>query len=66
MQRTAVASLLSMEVTVLPVGRTADELAPAYLIMVAASVSFFAAWGIKETYRMPLAGRVSPISFGHI
>jgi MHS family proline/betaine transporter-like MFS transporter len=48
------------------VGRTADELAPAYLIMVAASVSFFAAWGIKETYRMPLAGRVSPISFGHI
>ena len=48
------------------VGRTADELAPAYLIMVAAAVSFFAAWGIKETYRMPLAGRVSPISFGHI
>jgi MFS transporter, MHS family, proline/betaine transporter len=37
------------------VARTADELAPAYLIMAAAAVSFFAAWGIKETYRMPLA-----------
>ncbi len=37
------------------VGRTADELAPAYLIMGAAAVSFFAAWCIKETYRMPLA-----------
>jgi hypothetical protein len=37
------------------VGRTADQLAPAYLIMVAAAVSFFAAWRIKETYRMPLA-----------
>jgi MHS family proline/betaine transporter-like MFS transporter len=35
--------------------RTADELAPAYLIMVAAAVSFFAAWRIKETYRTPLA-----------
>jgi len=32
------------------VARTADELAPAYLIMVAAAVSFFAAWGIKETF----------------
>ncbi len=37
------------------VGRTADELAPAYLIMVAAAVSFFAASSIKETFRTPLA-----------
>ena len=41
------------------VARTADELAPAYLIMVAAAVSFFAAWGIKETYRMPITRRNS-------
>ncbi len=37
------------------VGRTGDELAPAYLIMVAAAVSFFAALCMKETYRTPLA-----------
>jgi MFS transporter, MHS family, proline/betaine transporter len=37
------------------VGRTADELAPAYLIMAAAAISFLAAWGFKETYRTPLA-----------
>ena len=37
------------------VQRTADELAPAYLIMVAAAVSFLAAWCLKETYRTPLA-----------
>jgi MHS family proline/betaine transporter-like MFS transporter len=37
------------------VGRTADELAPAYLIMAAAAVSFVAAWSIKETNRTPLA-----------
>ena len=30
------------------VARTADELAPAYLIMVAAVVSFFAAWGAAQ------------------
>src|SRR5208337_1796683 len=36
------------------VGRTEDELAPAYLIMVAAAVSFFGAWRMKETFRMPL------------
>jgi MFS transporter, MHS family, proline/betaine transporter len=33
------------------VGRTADELAPAYLIMGAAAVSFLASSRIKETYR---------------
>jgi MFS transporter, MHS family, proline/betaine transporter len=37
------------------VERTADELAPAYLIMVAAAVSFFGAWRMKETFRTPLA-----------
>lgn len=37
------------------VWRTADELAPAYLIMVAAAVSFFGAWRTKETFRTPLA-----------
>jgi MHS family proline/betaine transporter-like MFS transporter len=37
------------------VARTGDELAPAYLIMVAAAVSCFAAWCMKETYRTPLA-----------
>jgi MHS family proline/betaine transporter-like MFS transporter len=37
------------------VERTGDELAPAYLIMVAAAVSFFAALCMKETYRTPLA-----------
>jgi MHS family proline/betaine transporter-like MFS transporter len=37
------------------VGRTGDELAPAYLIMVAAAISFFAALCMKETYRTPLA-----------
>jgi MHS family proline/betaine transporter-like MFS transporter len=36
------------------VGRTEDELAPAYLIMVAAAVSFFGAWRMKETFRTPL------------
>jgi MFS transporter, MHS family, proline/betaine transporter len=36
------------------VGRTADELAPAYLIMIAAAVSFFGAWRFKETFRTPL------------
>ena len=36
------------------VERTADELAPAYLIMVAAAVSFFGAWRLKETFRTPL------------
>jgi MHS family proline/betaine transporter-like MFS transporter len=34
--------------------RTADELAPAYLIMGAAAVTFFGAWRLKETFRMPL------------
>jgi hypothetical protein len=36
------------------VERTADELAPAYLIMAAAAVSFFGAWHMKETFRTPL------------
>jgi MHS family proline/betaine transporter-like MFS transporter len=36
------------------VERTADELAPAYLIMVAAAVSFLGAWRMRETLRMPL------------
>jgi MHS family proline/betaine transporter-like MFS transporter len=36
------------------VARTADELAPAYLIMVAAAVSFFGAWRMTETFRTPL------------
>jgi MHS family proline/betaine transporter-like MFS transporter len=36
------------------VERTADELAPAYLIMVAAAISFFGAWHMKETFRTPL------------
>jgi MHS family proline/betaine transporter-like MFS transporter len=36
------------------VGRTADELAPAYLIMVAAAVSFLASSRIKETYLKPI------------
>jgi hypothetical protein len=36
------------------VERTADELAPAYLIMVAAAVSFLGAWRMKETLRTPL------------
>jgi MHS family proline/betaine transporter-like MFS transporter len=36
------------------VGRTEDELAPAYLIIVAAAVSFFGVWRMKETFRMPL------------
>jgi len=31
------------------------SLLPPYLIMGAAAVSFFAAWCIKETYRMSLA-----------
>jgi hypothetical protein len=34
--------------------RTADELAPAYLIMGAAAVTFFGAWRLKETFRTPL------------
>jgi len=37
------------------VARTADELAPAYLIMAAGAISFVAAWSLKETYRVPLA-----------
>jgi MHS family proline/betaine transporter-like MFS transporter len=36
------------------VERTADELAPAYLIMLAAAVSFLGAWRMKETLRKPL------------
>ena len=36
------------------VERTADELAPAYLIMVAAAMSFLGAWRMKETLRAPL------------
>jgi MHS family proline/betaine transporter-like MFS transporter len=36
------------------VARTEDELAPAYLIMAAAAVSFFATLSFKETYRTPL------------
>ena len=36
------------------VERTADQLAPAYLIMAAAVVSFVAALGMPETYRKPL------------
>jgi MFS transporter, MHS family, proline/betaine transporter len=35
------------------VERTADEFAPAYLIMAAAAVSFFGAWRMKETFRTP-------------
>src|SRR5260370_8744617 len=37
------------------VERTADEFAPAYLIMAAAAVSFFCALRLKETFRTPLA-----------
>jgi MHS family proline/betaine transporter-like MFS transporter len=36
------------------VGRSEDELAPAYLIMIAAAVSFFGAWRMGETFLMPL------------
>ena len=36
------------------VERTADQFAPAYLIMAAAVVSFVAALGMPETYRKPL------------
>ena len=36
------------------VERTADELAPAYLIIIAAMVSFLGAWRMKETLRTPL------------
>ena len=36
------------------VARTADELAPAYLIMAAAAVSLLAVWRMRETYRVPL------------
>jgi MHS family proline/betaine transporter-like MFS transporter len=36
------------------VARTEDELAPAYLIMAAATISFFATLCFKETYRTPL------------
>jgi MHS family proline/betaine transporter-like MFS transporter len=36
------------------VERTADELAPAYLIMLAAAVSFLGAWRMRETLRKPL------------
>ena len=35
--------------------RTADDFAPAYLVMIAAAISFIAAWRIKETYRTPLS-----------
>jgi MHS family proline/betaine transporter-like MFS transporter len=36
------------------VERTADELAPAYLVMVAAAVSFLGVWRMRETLRTPL------------
>jgi MHS family proline/betaine transporter-like MFS transporter len=36
------------------VERTANELAPAYLVMVAAAVSFLGAWRMRETLRTPL------------
>jgi MFS transporter, MHS family, proline/betaine transporter len=36
------------------VERTADEIAPAYLIMAAAAVSLLAVWRMRETYRVPL------------
>ena len=37
------------------VDRTADQLAPAYLMMAAAAVSLFAIWPMTETYRKPIA-----------
>jgi MHS family proline/betaine transporter-like MFS transporter len=36
------------------VERTADEIAPAYLVMVAAAVSFLGAWRMRETLQKPL------------
>ncbi len=36
------------------VNRTADQLAPAYLMMAAAAVSLSVVWRMKETYRAPL------------
>jgi hypothetical protein len=37
------------------IGNVLEWYAPAYLIMVAAAISFLAALCMKETYRMPLA-----------
>jgi MHS family proline/betaine transporter-like MFS transporter len=37
------------------VGRTGDEIAPAFLIMAAAAVTFFTILRFPETYRAPLA-----------
>src|SRR5260370_7846221 len=49
------------------VGRTADEFAPAYLIMAAASVSFFRALGLMLTLRAPLTSlKGCPVSWSHI
>ena len=38
------------------VERTSDEIAPAFLVMAAAAVSFATVLGLRETYRMPFAG----------
>jgi MHS family proline/betaine transporter-like MFS transporter len=43
------------------VGRTGDELAPAYLIMAAALIAILAITSLRDTYRAPLSG-TTPIA----
>ena len=38
------------------VGRTGDEIAPAFFIMLSAAVTFFAILRFRETYRAPFVG----------
>ena len=38
------------------VNRTGDEIAPAFLIMAAAAVTFMTILGFRETYRAPFVG----------
>ena len=42
--------------------RTGNEIAPAFLIMAAAAIAFFAILRFRETYRSPFAGGTSNVA----
>jgi MFS transporter, MHS family, proline/betaine transporter len=44
------------------VERTGNEIAPAFLIMAAAAIAFFAILRFRETYRSPFAGGTSSVA----
>jgi MHS family proline/betaine transporter-like MFS transporter len=48
------------------VDRTGDEIAPAFMIMAAAAITFATVLRFRETYRLPFAARTSATATAYV